>query len=643
VLLASASIWATGSLARLFTSTPSGFTAVSTFKYVGIVTAPVLFVLFALLYDGKRQWVTRQVVTTLLVVPAVTVPIVGTTQLHGLFYSDYTTTAIDNVTVLAIQTVGPWYWLYVVYGWGLVAIGSGLLIHAGIKRSRFYWAQLLVLLPAIGISWMTNILYVGWSWPHPALDPTPIGFAVTSLLLGFGLFSTQLVEVSPAARSLVFEVIDDAVIVVDGKDRVVDVNSATQPLFADTDPVGEELSTILVADVAQQIAAGRDTVELDGELTTRHYQYRESSIESGEERVLVFTDITDRRERERELEQFREAVEQTAHAVYITDADGTIEYVNQAFEESTGFSEEEAIGANPRILQSGEYDEEYYEEFWETILSGEQWEDEIIDQRADGEQIVLEQTIAPIRDEDDRPQRFVAVAQDITDRKEYEQLLETQRDSLEVLNQVVRHDIRNDLQVVLGYVKTLEEYVEEGGEEYLRQIQKASRDAVDITMTAQEVTEMLLMPDADLTSVSLGRELEREINDVRSSHSDAVITVDKQLSSVKVMADNMLKSVFRNLLKNAIVHNDKSVPKVSVTTERSDGVVEVTIADNGPGIPDDLKEKIFKKGAQGLDSEGTGLGLYLVDTLVDRYGGDVRVADNDPEGTVFVVALPVTE
>jgi PAS domain S-box-containing protein len=643
LLLVSASIWTTGSLVRLFTSTPDGFIAVSTFKYVGIVTAPVLFVLFALIYDGKTQWVTRRVIATLLVVPAVTVLVVGTTQLHGLFYSDYTTTAIDNLTVLSIQTVGQWYWLYVVYGWGLVAIGSGLLIHAGMKRSRFYWVQLLVLLPAIGISWMTNILYVGWSWPHPALDPTPIGFAVTCLLLGFGLFSTQLVEVSPAARSLVFEVIDDAVIVLNGENRVVDVNRAAQPLLADTDPVGEELSTILVADIAQQIAARPDTVELDEESTTQHYQYRELSIESGEEQVLVFTDITERKERERELEQFREAVEQTAHAVYITDADGTIEYVNQAFEENTGFSEEEAIGANPRILQSGEYDEEYYEEFWETILSGEQWEDEIIDQRADGEQIVMEQTIAPITDEDGRPQRFVAVAQDITERKEHEQLLETQRDSLEVLNQVVRHDIRNDLQVVLGYVNTLEEYVEEDGEEYIRQIQKASQDAVDITMTAQEVTEMLLMPDADLAPVSLGRELEREINDVRSSHSDAVITVDEQLPDVKVMADNMLNSIFRNLLKNAIVHNDKSVPKVTVTTERSDGMVGVTIADNGPGIPDDLKEKIFEKGSQGLGSEGTGLGLYLVDTLVDRYGGDVRVKDNDPEGTVFVVSLPVAE
>jgi PAS domain S-box-containing protein len=769
VLLASASIWTTGSLARLFTSTPDGFIAASTFKYVGIVTAPVLFILFTLLYDGKTQWVTRRVVTSLLVVPAVTVPIVGTTQLHGLFYSDYTTAVIDNVTVLAIQTVGPWYWLYVVYGWGLVAIGSGLLIHAGIKRSRFYWAQLLVLLPAIGISWMTNVLYVGWSWPHPALDPTPIGFAVTCLLLGFGLFSTQLVEVSPAARSLVFEVIDNAVIVVDDKNRVVDLNSAAQPLFADTDPVGEELTTILVADVAQQIAAGLDTIELNEEPTTRHYQYRELSIESGKERVLVFTDITDRKERERELEQFREAVEQTAHAVYITDTDGTIEYVNPAFEAVTGYSEAEAVGATPRILQSGEYSEAFYEEFWETILSGEQWKDEIIDQRADGEQIVLEQTIAPIRDEDDRPQRFVAVAQDITERKEskqaleqareelrqiidlipdpifsknrddevllsneanaelvgstaeeiegkpepelfpetdhyetlrqrdveviesgepttfeeeltsadgekhifdttripfktaktaedavlgyardvtelkeYEQELEQQRDNLEILNEVLRHDVRNDLQLVTAYADLLVEECEDDEiKEYITTIQSSADHAVELTETAREIADVMLSDTTQGQQVNLRNVLEKEVSEVQSSYPDAAVTYGTTIPSVAIITNDMISSVFRNLLKNAIKHNDKAVAEVTVSATEQDDVVAIRIADNGPGVSDDQKDTLFGKGERGLESTGSGMGLYLVDTLVTSYGGEVWIEDNDPEGSIFVVELPI--
>ena len=105
----------------------------------------------------------------------------------------------------------------------------------------------------------------------------------------------------------------------------------------------------------------------------------------------------------------------------------------------------------------------------------------------------------------------------------------------------------------------------------------------------------------------------------------------------------MLESVVRNLLSNAIQHNDKALPEVALSATADDDTVVVRIADNGPGIPDDRKEQIFEEGEKGLDSEGTGLGLYLVDTLVDRYGGEVRVEDNDPDGSVFVVELQRAE
>jgi signal transduction histidine kinase len=102
----------------------------------------------------------------------------------------------------------------------------------------------------------------------------------------------------------------------------------------------------------------------------------------------------------------------------------------------------------------------------------------------------------------------------------------------------------------------------------------------------------------------------------------------------------MLSSVFRNLLKNAVQHNDTDDPEVTVSATTGDGTVEVAVADNGPGVPDERKEEIFGQGEKGLESSGTGIGLYLVRTLVERYGGDVRVEDNDPEGSVFVVRLP---
>jgi signal transduction histidine kinase len=110
-----------------------------------------------------------------------------------------------------------------------------------------------------------------------------------------------------------------------------------------------------------------------------------------------------------------------------------------------------------------------------------------------------------------------------------------------------------------------------------------------------------------------------------------------------VIGNEMLGSVFRNLLQNAILHNDKETPEITITAERQQRQIEVRIADNGPGVPDAQKETIFGKGAKGLESEGTGIGLYLVQSLVESYGGDVWVEDNTPEGAIFVVQLPIAD
>ncbi|WP_280537393.1 PAS domain-containing protein [Halopenitus sp. POP-27] len=136
-------------------------------------------------------------------------------------------------------------------------------------------------------------------------------------------------------------------------------------------------------------------------------------------------DITDRKERERELRHVNQAVNASEHAIFITDTDGTITYANPAFEELTGFTRQEAIGETPAILDSGEMPEGYFEEFWETILSGETWEEEVINRRKNRETYTAHQTVAPIADDGDI-EAFVAVQSDITERKQREQRLQRQ-------------------------------------------------------------------------------------------------------------------------------------------------------------------------------------------------------------------------
>lgn len=141
------------------------------------------------------------------------------------------------------------------------------------------------------------------------------------------------------------------------------------------------------------------------------------------------------KEREQELRLFREAVEAAGHSIYWTDADGTIQYVNPAFERTTGYTAEEALGQAPSILKSGVHDEEFYERLWETLLSGETWRNEIVNTTKSGEQYVVDQTIAPLTDESGETTNFVAVNADITELKQREERLREERDRREALFQ----------------------------------------------------------------------------------------------------------------------------------------------------------------------------------------------------------------
>jgi signal transduction histidine kinase len=223
--------------------------------------------------------------------------------------------------------------------------------------------------------------------------------------------------------------------------------------------------------------------------------------------------------------------------------------------------------------------------------------------------------------------------------------LKRQRDDLRLLNQVMRHDIRNDLQLVGAYAELLDGHVDEEGEEYLDVIKRNTQSAVSLTTTVRDLAEVMLRDDAEPSSVSLDRVLSQQVEEVRSAYSEAVFTVEGSFPEKAVVADEMLSSVFRNLLRNAVQHNDETPPKVTVsaTSTETDGAVEVRVADNGPGIPEDQRDDIFGKGEKGLDSPGAGIGLYLVRSLVEIYGGDVWIEDNEPKGAVFVVRLQLCE
>ncbi len=323
-------------------------------------------------------------------------------------------------------------------------------------------------------------------------------------------------------------------------------------------------------------------------------------------------------------------------AVWVASERGEFDYISDGFEDVWGIPPEEIENDPERLVETIHPDDR------EHVRSNlEQSDPDAIEDtyqgrivRPDGSIRWLQNRQIPIRDDDGNVVRVVGISTDITEQKRRE-------NELDALNRILRHDIRNDVNVVAGWAELLEPHVAEEGRPYLRRIADAAEHVLELTEIAGEYAKTVT-DDQDLETkpVSLRETLQRELDVRRESYPDAEFVVDGEIPDVDVTANEMLGSVFRNLLNNAVQHNDTDDPAVEIRCETAPDAVHVHVADNGPGIPDHQKQVIFEQGEKGLGSAGTGMGLHLVQTLVEQYDGAVQVADNDPTGSVFSVTLP---
>ncbi|MFB6297251.1 MAG: PAS domain S-box protein [Salinirussus sp.] len=352
-------------------------------------------------------------------------------------------------------------------------------------------------------------------------------------------------------------------------------------------------------------------------------------------------DVSERREREHDLHLFRKAVENAGHAVMITDREGTIEYVNPVFEAESGYTRAEAVGRTPRILDSGRQDEEFYERMWETILSGEQWEANLVNRRKNGGLYHVNQTISPIANEAGEITHFVAIEADVTSRRLREQ-------QLDVLNRVLRHNLRNEMNIIRGRAELLGESLDgdEAGTGIQAHVRKIE-DRVDALATLSEKAGTVRSlfrdePPADV-AYDLTELLEDVVAEFSVAHPAASVTLDDP-DTVYAQVDSRLRMALAELLDNAIVHSDQPVPEVTVTagpsSERQSGEwIDIEIADNGPGIPEHEWDAI-EQGEETPLNHGTGLGLWIVHWTVSLFGGEVSLEDDSSRGARVILSLP---
>jgi PAS domain S-box-containing protein len=282
-------------------------------EYPFIVSTPALWLIFALQYTGQRRWLSRRNIILLSVIPCLTALTVWTNELHHLYYSATSIQDLGSWTLLQVE-YGPWFWVHITFSYLCLLAGTLLLAGSVFRAIPLYRRQAGVLLLGALIPWLGNLLYLTRATPWPNLDLTPLAFALTGIIVAFGLFRYHLLHVVPVARQAVLDGMPAAMVVLDAEARIADLNPAARRLFelGDRDVVGQPARQVLWPEemVARFTGVTQADTEIEyGQGDDRHMLQITISPLGDEEartppRLVLISDIT-------EQTKAREALAQT--------------------------------------------------------------------------------------------------------------------------------------------------------------------------------------------------------------------------------------------------------------------------------------------------------------------------------------------
>ncbi|MEI6492748.1 MAG: response regulator [Verrucomicrobiota bacterium] len=373
-------------------------------------------------------------------------------------------------------------------------------------------------------------------------------------------------------------------------------------------------------------------------------------------------DITKRKQAEAELLTLRAAVEQSANMIEVTDPMGNIEYVNPAFEKGTGYSSAEAVGRNPRILKSSTQDATVYRNLWATILSGKIWRGEFHNRRKDGSLYWESATISPVLNSNGKIVHFIAIKENISERKEMEVRLsealahaeEGSRAKTEFLA-IMSHELRTPLNGVLGFAELLVSTtsLDEEQNAYAKMIRKSGNHLLTIV---QDILDFSSIENGALAT-RLGLESVAELvkasgETVWNSAKDKGISFQSVIEPAvpdQILGDGQrIRQILINLLGNAVKFTSSGSVTlcVAIVAEGGREFLDFSVADTGIGMSPDTIGIIFEPFTQ-ADMKmnrtfgGTGLGLAISKRLAETMGGSLTVISTPGKGSTFTFRLPL--
>ncbi|MFC7098310.1 histidine kinase N-terminal 7TM domain-containing protein [Halobaculum marinum] len=516
-LMAGVAVWSVSYAVALSVFDPGARELLEVPLEVGKAIVAPAWLLFALGYTGRGEYVSRRLIVALAVVPAVTMALVATAPAHGLMWTDYRVAPTFGAATVVFDP-GVWFYVHAAFGWAVIGAGMVFLLEPVLSYGALYRDQGIALIVGAAVSFVAHVKATFFLPPVPALDLTPLTLAITGVLFGFALFRFELQGLLPATQVLgrraAIEDVGVGLVVVNAEGLVIEFNAAAGPVLGVTE--------------ADSAVAGTHVGEFvpDVDLSTDAPQRIEQTDDSG-------------------------------YRVY-------------------------------------------------------------------------EATVSDIGDHHDRAVGYTVTFADVTDR-------EARRQRLEVLNRVLRHNLRNDMTVVVGNADLLAERVDEDDEPLADAIRRRGRALQRLGEKARDVETVL--DDADgAREVPVTDLCRNVVRRTREAYPERTVAIDAPDDLVVTVREQVLRVVLWNLVENALEHGDGAAVRLTIRRE-DDGGVRFVVADDGPGIPDAELESI-RAGTETALSHGSGLGLWVVRWGTRLIGAELSFADRDPTGTTVTVTLP---
>lgn len=377
--------------------------------------------------------------------------------------------------------------------------------------------------------------------------------------------------------------------------------------------------------------------------------------------TFAVLDITARKKAEEQSVRLMLAIEQSTEIVMITDAEANIQYLNPAFEKVTGYCREEAVGQNPRILQSGQHAPSFYRKMWDTLTAGNPWLGQLINKKKDGTIYTEEASISPVTGGNGKIVNYVGVKRDATHELELEDQLR-QAQKMEAVGQLaggIAHDFNNLLQVISGYAELTQMDVKQGdplapaideiitaahrGKALINQLLAFSRrqviQPVDLNLND------LIGPLLQMMRGLIGEHIELDFiagHELSTIHADRGL-MEQVLMNLCVNArDAMSKGGKLTIETENILIDDDYARSHSWATRRR--YVLLSVTDTGCGMDSRTLRHIFEPFFTTKEvGKGTGLGLSTVFGIVKQHDGHVNVYSEQDKGTIFKIYLPSVE